>query len=270
MQVEIYGLTDVGKRREKNEDSFLINPALKLCMVADGMGGHLGGERASKIAVHTVEEVLVELEKDPETTLEEGADIVPSDYKSYLQYAISIASNHIYEESTKELKLKGMGTTSVVLLFRDNAAYVANVGDSRAYLVSDGKIAQITKDHSLVGEQLRAGFLTEDDAKQHRLKNVITRSVGFQETVVADIEVRDVQVGDIFLLCSDGLSNLIESHEIRDVVANNALEDACKRLIDLANERGGDDNITVVLASILSLDDDLQDDLADESTLDIS
>ncbi|PIR26702.1 MAG: protein phosphatase [Deltaproteobacteria bacterium CG11_big_fil_rev_8_21_14_0_20_42_23] len=253
MQVRFAGKSDVGKRRQKNEDSYIISEKLNLAIVADGMGGHLGGERASKLAVETVKEIIDTLEGDPETTLEEGMNLSPGDYRAYIRYAISMASAHIFDESKKVATLKGMGTTTVMLLFRNNLVYIGNVGDSRAYRVRDGEVEQITQDHSLVGEQIRAGLISEEDAKSHRLKNIITRSVGFQDEVEADVEIRALNIGDKFLLCSDGLSNLIDANEIKDILVHNSLDDASARLIDLANERGGDDNITVVLAEVEAL-----------------
>lgn len=251
LEARLYGRTDVGKRREKNEDSFLIDPDLGLCIVADGMGGHLGGERASKLAVATIAAILRDLDQDPETTVEEGAGITPGDFESYLRYAISAASQRIYEAAKKEAALRGMGTTTVLLFYREAKVYIANVGDSRAYLIHEQQIDQVTQDHSLVGEQLRAGFLSPDDVRSHRLKNVITRSVGFQEGVIPDIVIQEACEGNRFLLCSDGLSNLVDDVEIRDVVLKNEPEVACQRLIDIANERGGDDNITVVIAEFV-------------------
>lgn len=254
MRIRSFGFSDVGKRREKNEDSFLVSDELSLYAVADGMGGHLGGDFASKIAAQTIEEVIRNLESDPDMTLQEGETFRKGEFQSYLRYAIRLSSRRIFEKASTDTKLHGMGTTSVILLFRDNKVYVANVGDSRAYRIRGSEISQITKDHSLVGEQLRAGILTEDEARGSRFKNIITRSVGFQEDVEADVDIRVVKPGDRFLLCSDGLSNLVRDEELRDVVSANDLEAACRRLVDIANDRGGDDNITVVLTEVEELD----------------
>lgn len=270
MRIRIYGISDVGKRRERNEDSFLINEDLGLAVVADGMGGHLGGEYASKLAVSTVEEVINSLENDPDMTLQEGVRLRAGDYSGYLRYATQVASMRIYEKAMSDSTLRGMGTTTVVALFRQNKVYIANVGDSRAYRVRDGKIQQITKDHSLVGEQIRAGILSEDDARAHRLKNIITRSVGFQEDVDTDVDIRIVREGDKFIMCSDGLSNLVSDNELCKVVQDNDMETACKHLIDIANERGGDDNITVVMTEIQSISDDTDETLdTDDETIEI-
>ncbi|MBI2346314.1 MAG: Stp1/IreP family PP2C-type Ser/Thr phosphatase [Deltaproteobacteria bacterium] len=243
-----HGQTDVGRRRERNEDAFLVNADIKLFLVADGMGGHVGGGFASRMAVTTIEEVIRRLSSDPDATLEEGWEWKPGDYKTLLRYAIQAASHRIFEKATQDASLRGMGTTAVAILIQGNTVFLANVGDSRAYLIRGGQIKQVTIDHSLVGEQLRAGVITDVDAKSHRLKNIITRSVGFQDRVEIDIDSRPIRPGDIYLLCTDGLTNLIEDEELFTVVTHNSLKDACQQLIDLANERGGDDNITVLMA----------------------
>lgn len=271
MRIRSFGCSDVGRKREKNEDSYLLSEGLSLFMVADGMGGHLGGDIASRMATQTMEEVIAALESDPETTLQEGGvSVKPGEYQSYMRYAVTLASHKIFEKAMADSLLRGMGTTTVALLFRNNKVYVANVGDSRAYRIRGEKIDQITKDHSLVGEQIRAGILSESDARGHRLKNIITRSVGFQDDVETDVDIRVVRVGDRFLLCSDGLSNMVKDDEIRDVVITNDIEAACKRLIDIANERGGDDNITCIIAEVEKLDEEKSDDnSSDESTMEM-
>lgn len=270
MRIKSFGYSDVGKRREKNEDSMLVNDEMYLYAVADGMGGHQGGDFASQLTTETVNETVKALEEDPDTTLQEGGSIKTGDFQSYLRYAIKLSSRRVFDFAHGNPALRGMGTTVVALLFRKNKAYVANVGDSRGYRIRDNEIAQITKDHSLVGEQIRAGILTEEEARGHRLKNIITRSVGFQEDVEADIDIRVVKEGDRFLLCSDGLSNLMHDNEIRDVVATSSPESAVRKLIDIANERGGEDNITVILAEVEKLDDDdTEESVSDDSTVEI-
>lgn len=250
--MECYGLTDVGKKREKNEDSLLVNADLGLFMVADGMGGHLGGEFASKIAVKTVEETIQRLLGDPEATLATDSVFDRNDPGELLKYALKVASQRIYEEACRNTNLRGMGTTAVVLFIRDGRGFIGHVGDSRAYLVRNGEVRQLTADHSLVAEQLRAGFITEEELKHHKFKNIITRSVGFQNEVEIDLLIRDLEAGDRFLLCSDGLTNLVEDSDLHKIVLKNPPKEACKKLIDLANKRGGDDNITVVITNILA------------------
>ncbi len=250
MKIDFFGQTDVGKKREKNEDSLLVNGSIGLFMVADGMGGHLGGECASRIAIKTVGETVQKLFEDPESTLGKDIGFDRSDPGEFLRYSLRLASHNIYEEAKNNPALRGMGTTSVVLLVRDHKGYIANVGDSRGYLVHGADIKQLTTDHSLVAEQLRAGFITPEEIKHHKFKNIITRSVGFQPDVEIDILVRDLEAGDRFVLCSDGLSNLVEDPEISKFVSKNDPKTACQKLINLANKKGGDDNVTVVVVSI--------------------
>lgn len=255
MQIEGFGRSDVGRKREKNEDSLLLKPDCNLYLVADGMGGHVGGEYASKLAAEAVGDIVSELLRDPEATLPETGEIKPGDLKGYLQYAINTASGRIFDKARQNTRLQGMGTTTVCLLFQKNKVYVANVGDSRAYRVRAKKLEQLTVDHSLVEEQIRAGIIQPSEAREHRLKNIITRSVGFQEEVDADITAKALQVGDIFLLCTDGLYNQVSGDEMLEVVLNQSLKSACRHLIDIANARGGDDNITVVLTKVASIEE---------------
>lgn len=250
MQIISYGMTDLGRHRIRNEDAFLVSEPLSLFVVADGMGGHLGGEYASHLAVNTIEEVVKVIAEDPDATLSYNIDFTPGDPKSLLRYSIQTASRRIFAKSLEDSSLRGMGTTVVVALFQNNTLYLANVGDSRGYLIRGKRIKQITVDHSLVEEQVRAGVISLNEAKNHRFKNVITRSVGFQEDVIIDVITHKSKPGDRYLLCTDGLSNMISDKEIYDVVINNSLKDSCSRLVELANERGGDDNITVVMAEV--------------------
>lgn len=249
--MQFFGQTDVGKKRERNEDSLLIDESVGLFMVADGMGGHLGGETASRLAVKTVGEILKKLLEDPESTVSTDFSFNRSDPGEHLKYALRLASQKIYEEAIHNPSLRGMGTTAVTLLIREGKGFIAHVGDSRAYLVRKGEIRQLTADHSLVAEQLRAGIITENELKNHKFKNIITRSVGFQSDVEIDLLVRDLEEGDHFLLCSDGLTNLVEDADLLKIVSKNPPKVACQKLIDLTNKRGGDDNVTVVVTSIL-------------------
>ncbi len=252
MKIESYGMSNVGMKRSHNEDHYLMNDDLQLYVVADGMGGHLGGEFASKMAVATVEEVVQRL-MGPEATIIPGVNSENVSEGEKLRFAIQEAGKRIYDQSLYDETLKGMGTTTVASLIQDNKAYVANVGDSRGYFIREGEIRQITEDHSLVSEQVRAGILSANDAKGHRLKNIITRSVGYQEEVDPDVKIHELQAGDKILMCSDGLSNLVEDREILELVSNASLKNACESLIGLANERGGDDNITVVIVQAIEI-----------------
>ncbi len=251
MKVKSYGLSNVGMKRSQNEDSYLVNDDLALYIVADGMGGHLGGEYASRLSVSTIEEVVSRL-SNPEATQIHGVNGESSAYGDRLRFAITEASKRVFEQAQYDESLKGMGTTTVAVLLDTKNAYIANVGDSRAYLIRAGEIEQITEDHSLVSEQIKAGLINPDDARGHRFKNIITRSVGYQEEVQSDLVVEELQIGDKILLCSDGLSNMLEDEDILEVVDGLELKEACEKLILLANQRGGDDNITALLFEVLS------------------
>jgi len=250
MKIASYGLSNVGMKRGQNEDNYLINEDLNLYVVADGMGGHLGGEFASKMAVSTVEEVIERL-SNPEGTPQNGANARDIPTGDRLRFAIKEAGRRIFDQALYDEALKGMGTTTVAALIDNDKAFIANVGDSRGYLIRDGKIEQVTEDHSLVGEQVKAGILSAHDARAHRLKNIITRSVGYQEEVESDVSERALKAGDKLLLCSDGLSNLVDDGEMEEVVTRYPLNEACERLVELANQKGGDDNITVILIQVV-------------------
>jgi len=251
MKIRSFGASDVGKKREKNEDSILVDDEMGLYIVADGMGGHLGGEFASRLAVQTVQEIFYKLAEDPEATLIEEQEDAGVDLGERLKYSIRVASLRVYEEAERDDSLTGMGTTAVSMAIGDDKAYIGNVGDSRAYLVRDGQIIQLTEDHSLVTEQIKAGFINEEGAKTHRLKNIITRSVGYQKDVEADLFVRDLEVGDKFVLCSDGLTNMVADDEIFQIVdQRKGLKKTCEKLISAANDKGGDDNISVVIVEV--------------------
>jgi len=251
MKLVSFASSDVGKKRSRNEDSFLINEELNLYLLADGMGGHLGGEFASKMSVTTIEEVIQAMNTDPEATVISGVNTEEADYGERLRYAIGVASGKIYDRALYDPSLKGMGTTTVAALFHEGYAYIANVGDSRAYLIHANKLRQITTDHSLVSEQLQAGVIREEDAKRHKLKNIITRSVGYQEEVEADVQKIEVHMGDKILLCSDGLSNQVDDDEMEKIVVQNPIKESCQQLVKLANDKGGEDNVTVLLSEVL-------------------
>ncbi len=250
MRITSCGITDVGMKRANNEDNFLINDELSLFVVCDGMGGHVGGEYASAIAVNTVEEVLTSIETNPDHEFsEEGTEPVELT-RSKLRYSLRLAGKRIYEKAMADPEYKGMGTTCLVLLLEGKNAFIAHVGDSRGYLVREGRIEQLTEDHSLVNEKVKAGMMTMEEAQTHRLKNIITRSLGYQEEVEIDAQVQAVRRSDRFLLCSDGLSNLVSTAEIGEAVLRNSPQDAARSLIALACDRGGDDNITAVVVRI--------------------
>lgn len=236
MEVEVWCQTDVGKKRAENQDSFLMDPDLGLYVVADGMGGHNGGEVASSMAVESVRNVVLE-------SFQNEVGVMPRDL---LQRACATASESIFNASIKDSKLSGMGTTLVATLCRDNAIYIANVGDSRAYLVRDHHIWQITEDHSLINEQIKAGLLKPEESSAFPGKNVITRSVGFEKSVLCDVIERKAVPGDRFLICSDGLTGMVSDHRILEITEKNEPSHVALKLIDEANKNGGEDNVTAM------------------------
>lgn len=247
MKLTGHGLSDVGKKRTRNEDCFLVSNKLQLYLVADGMGGHSGGEYASRLAVSTVEEVISSMNTDPEATVISGVNSEDTEYGDRLRYAIEVASQKIFDQALYDPELKGMGTTITAMIVDNGCAYVANVGDSRVYLLRDGKIRQVTTDHSLVSEQMRAGLISSGDARKHRFKNIITRSVGYQEEVDIDLSTLELKPYDRIILCSDGLTNMVDDETIMQSVLGQDVKKSCQELVKIANDNGGDDNISVVI-----------------------
>jgi protein phosphatase len=245
------GLTDVGRKRSHNEDSYLIDDELQLFVVADGMGGHAGGGTASRIAVETIDKELRGVRTSPTSPFKAETSLQDSPLPDFLRAAVEKACFEIYRAAQEDPRLAGMGTTVISLCVQHEHALFAHVGDSRAYLVRGELIQQISEDHSLVNEQIKAGMITPDEARHSRYKNIITRSVGFEEEVQVDVMGIMLKPNDSFILCSDGLANLVEDKEICEIVARSELKDAPKKLVDLANERGGDDNITVICVRIV-------------------
>ncbi len=230
MKLDAYGLSDIGRKRQNNQDSYLLNDKAKLYGVADGMGGHVGGEVASKLAVDTLNKVFSYTSRS-------------FDSASYLVKAIQEANNIIYEKAVQTPSLKGMGTTVTCLLFSYDTVFIAHVGDSRAYFIREGMIWQLSQDHSLVSEQMVSGGATA-------LRNIITRSVGYDRQVEVDLYTKKVAAGDIYLLCSDGLYGFVNHKEMARVACSFPLAAAAKKFIELANQRGGDDNITAILVKV--------------------
>jgi PPM family protein phosphatase len=241
------GLTDVGQRRDHNEDAFIVDPDLKLFVVADGMGGHAGGGTASRLAVETIRDAVKRARDRDPTLFGSGTGVEDSALPDVLREAVEAAGARIFQTAQAEPDLQGMGTTVTAALVEGAAAFVAHVGDSRCYLVRDGRIYQVSEDHSLVNEQLKAGAISAEEAKHSRFKNIITRSVGFEQQVQVDLMGVELQENDALVICCDGLSNLVDDPEILQVVDETPVDDAPARLIALANARGGDDNITVIV-----------------------
>jgi protein phosphatase len=246
LKVEARGVTDVGLRRDHNEDAFLVDEALGLFIVADGMGGHAGGGTASRLAVETIRAAVADAkQKDSAGFAARGAE--DTRVADLLQRAVDEACAVIYRTAQSDPDLAGMGTTVTAALVGGRTAFVAHVGDSRCYLLRAGRIYQVSEDHSLVNEQLKAGAISADEAKHSRFKNIITRSVGFEQQVQVDVLGLELDAGDAVVICCDGLSNLVEDPEILRIVEQSPLDDAPARLVALANDRGGDDNITVIV-----------------------
>jgi len=249
MQIKACGQTDVGRVRSSNEDAWGVFPELLFFVVADGMGGHAVGEIASHLSVDTMGEFMRASAQSSEVTWPADIDThLPLPVKR-LVAAGKLANDHIYQASRANPKLNGMGTTMVAVLVDQDIAYVAHVGDSRAYLIRDEKIRLLTEDHSLVNDYITQGLLKIEEAGRHPLKHVITRALGSNGKVEVDVQTLPLNHGDVFLLCSDGLSNLLTAEDIRTqcLDAQQDPQAACQRLIDLANKKGGEDNITVVL-----------------------
>lgn len=238
-----YAMTDVGRKREVNQDYVYVTdrpvgPFANLLVVADGMGGHKAGDYASKYAVR------VFLEELANTKLKTPEEILTT--------IMTTVNEKVVKEAQRDIKLEGMGTTLVVATVIGNTLYFANVGDSRLYLIND-RITQLSKDHSLVEEMVRLGGIKAEEAKHHPDKNIITRAIGVKETVEADVYEYRLKKGDIILMCTDGLSNMVEDEDMFDIVKGaRDLVEAVHMLIEKANSNGGRDNIGVVLAAPLS------------------
>lgn len=240
--IETYGISDVGCVRELNEDSFCIHgfdeeQDVGFCVLADGMGGHNAGEVASQSAVKFIAEELNKL-----LVLKSYANIPQK-----LREAIDKANDKVYKMSCEDSNRSGMGTTVVAVFICRGTAYIANVGDSRAYILSEDEISQITVDHSVVAELVSAGSITKEEARNHPQKNIITRALGTDERVISDIFECECRSGDTLLICSDGLNTMVDDKRISEIVneEKNA-EDAAKRLSVVAKTSGGIDNITVI------------------------
>jgi protein phosphatase len=253
VKIEAAGLTDVGRLRTSNEDALGVFTDRNLFIVADGMGGHAAGEVASRMAVDTIRSLM---QSDLESPRTSPADLPV--LAARLIQAHELTNQKIYEAGRASPQLNGMGTTVISMLTEGRLAHVAHVGDSRLYLARDGRIEQVTRDHSLINDYIQQGILTAEQAERHPLKHVITRALGSSATVTVDYQQIPLQHEDLFLLCSDGLSNLLSSDEILDALKGTEthLVQGCRRLIEQANRKGGDDNITVILVRCLISESD--------------
>ncbi len=299
MRLWAWGASDPGKKRERNEDSYLVDPETGVMAVADGMGGHQGGATASRMAVEFLGKEIAEargdfgkaLEKQIQATMRtteempavgfdlgeqptlprELAALRPSGHQAVrgdeatipamaaiafspalelMRGIVRRASSAIYEAAWHKPELRGMGTTLTAALVHNGKLNLVHAGDSRCYLFRDGKLTQVTDDHSWIAEQLRSGSISEEEAKSSKFRHVITKSIGFERDIEADVKAVMTAPGDCFLMCSDGMSNLVEHGELERIMAMTWYRRLPETLIDLANSRGGDDNITVVVGLV--------------------
>ena len=299
MKLIAWGRSDTGQKRDHNEDSYLIDDAAGLFGVADGMGGHQGGETASRMALEVLQRLVVDsmdsldevaeqleaersretmatrelqgmgrmatqpeewhggLDRAPTAPMETSAEgsffgAATSPAAAVMRAAAAEAGIEIFSAAGQDPNLHGMGTTLTAMLHESGRMHIVHAGDSRAYLFRDGRLDQLTDDHSWIAEQVRRGAMTEMEARESKYRHVITRSVGFERDVELDTCGVAVQPGDCFLLCSDGMYNYLENEEIERILRVTWFRRAPELFIDIANERGGDDNITVVVVQAAS------------------
>lgn len=235
--LQVGSATDVGRRRDHNEDAFVTfetEDGGLVLVVADGMGGHLAGEVASAMAIEVLQRELTRPAADPSEAL---------------RAAIELANREIWDEAARDTEKAGMGSTVVAAIVLGNQAYLANAGDSPAYLVRDGQTDQITHDHGLVAEQVEAGVIAEEDAEHHPFRHILTRCLGAEASVEVEVyPPRELRAGDVLVLCSDGLTEHVTKREVAALVESTDPDEVAKGLVDVANQRGGHDNITVVVA----------------------
>jgi protein phosphatase len=245
LKLVAYGKTDKGLVREENEDVFCIEENLGLLAVADGMGGHASGEVASKMAMDILKDYLKEGKEPPS----HGCNPGHLESTNRMTSGVKLASKTIYDASCSHSEWNGMGTTLSAVLLSGTRLAIAHVGDSRVYLIRGGIIEQITDDHTVVSEQLGRGLITKEEAVESAMRHVLTRALGTASEVDVDTDELTVSEGDKLVLCSDGLSELVSDDEILSVVlASNRPEAICDQLVKMANQKGGDDNITVIAA----------------------
>lgn len=260
MRLICAGLTDVGISREHNEDNFYLSQGGEpLCVVADGMGGHKSGEVASGMAVETIVQYYQEtvLDPDDEAAVTSRFGLFKKKKKKNIEemrlvQSLLCANKMIFESAEQNDLYKGMGTTIVSAYFVEGGVYIAHIGDSRVYRLRDEKLELLTEDHSLANEYVRLGILSPEDLEFFPYKNVVTRACGLQEHVEVESTYEETDDGDIYLLCSDGLTDCVSDEKIRNLLLKyDNLDEATAALIDAANQGGGTDNITVILAKTL-------------------
>ncbi len=252
MRVEAYACTDAGPERENNEDHFLVDVDNGVFIVADGMGGHAAGEVAARLAVEAMHEVLLGEDDPEETRLVRDIDVVDNAdaLRERMRYGMNQASIRIRREADVNPSTAGMGTTLVVLLVDQDRAHVAHVGDSRAYLYRDGQLRRLTRDHSVVQQEIDAGRLTPELARLVPHKHILTQSVGYHGPVEPDTATRTARAGDVFVLCSDGLTDPLDDPAIEALLATTPADMVAETLVKAALDGGGTDNVTVAVVSV--------------------
>jgi protein phosphatase len=251
MRVRFSGETNVGSTRDHNEDSFYLPNRERLAIVADGMGGHASGEVASRLAVETIANHFQVTEEEQELTWPYKVDRAHRFQINRLVSAIKLANLKIFDEAERNSDCRGMGTTVVSVLFADGAIMIGHVGDSRLYRLRDGKLEQMTQDHSLLNDYIKMKRLSAGEIANFPHKNVIVRALGMKPSVEVDIIVDQPRLGDMYLLCTDGLSGMVPDPELAEIATSeNDLDKLCERMVTAANAHGGLDNITVVCARL--------------------
>jgi protein phosphatase len=245
MPIEFFAAVDPGRARSNNEDSVAVDDVAALTVLADGMGGYNAGEVASHMLSTFIKGELGRWLREAQTQASDA------DVRRAMDICVDNANRAIFNAANSNPQYAGMGTTLVLCVFRENRLLVGHVGDSRAYRMRAGRLQQITRDHSLLQEQIDAGLITVEQAAFSANKNLVTRAVGVEDTVLLETHQHDMLGGDLFLVCSDGLSDMLDDNAIAQVLlAHSALEDTARALIDAANEAGGRDNISVILARV--------------------
>ena len=257
VKIESAGISDIGKKRKQNEDSFFLDDRMGLYVVADGMGGHKAGEVASRLVVETIRDYIRQGQLDDRVEERIHIDANLSKEAKLLLAGIQLSNRIVHQTALSNEAYRGMGSTVSAVYFTDNTFIVANVGDSLIYLFRNGKIEQLAVPHTLVAEQLERD---PDNAELlwNDFKHVLTRAMGVDEKVKADISEMPFFKNDILVICSDGLTDKATAEEILDLVDNRRSDKACKGLVDLANARGGDDNITAIVLKVTSMGNEAQ------------
>lgn len=240
MHIQFGTQTNQGMVRNSNEDSYSASSKNRLFLVADGMGGHAAGEIASHIAASTLEEIL-------------GSRAVDNaEFEEILRAAVQEANSRIYETQKQKPELAGMGSTLTALTFRNDRYFIAQVGDSRAYLLREGVLEQLTRDHSLVWHLFESGILKKNELSSHPQKNLITRSIGPHPQIEVDVERGEMREGDVYLLCSDGLTDVLSDEDIRQILSDEKKtpQELCDIFVRKVNEGGGPDNVTAVVVRL--------------------